>query len=394
MANTSILEPAHEPDKVRRIMGLLELLGGVGDVLDTPGRFTRTALAGRNPFASVFDPSKGVSGRDLLQQYGMVGENQDGLDGGDVGGFLAEMALDPTNLVGGGFLAKLLRSSSKAKSANRGIQGANDLAAAANRAMATAPRGVRVADQLPSIVRESPVGNVSNGVRGYLPDLTSEKIPGSSRRSISGDELREIQEAAVRRERGLESSRPSGFERRGYHQQKYPVEAQIQATFPGMFDDVSDIHMDAIKGLNPGHALQRAAENWPGASRVDLIRQLPPDTSLQLLDQGGAWSDVSQKIDSNRLSREVAPAPLSAQVEMPFMPSSVLERLAGAMQREGSRVTRLPPSNEFVKELQELQKIPKVGPMLAALLGEQVMARFGRSRQPRPEDVASSQRQQ
>ena len=89
----------------------MDILGGVGDVLDTPGRFTRTALAGRNPFATVFDPSKGVSGRDLLQQYGMVGENQDGLDGGDIGGFLAEMALDPTNLIGGGLLARLIQKS-------------------------------------------------------------------------------------------------------------------------------------------------------------------------------------------------------------------------------------------------------------------------------------------
>ncbi len=106
---------------------LLDILGGVGDVLDTPGRFTRTALAGRNPFATVFDPSKGVSGRDLLQQYGMVGENQDGLDGGDIGGFLAEMALDPTNLIGGGMLARVMGKASKAKAANKGIEAANAL---------------------------------------------------------------------------------------------------------------------------------------------------------------------------------------------------------------------------------------------------------------------------
>lgn len=106
---------------------LLDILGGVGDVLDTPGRFTRTALAGRNPFATVFDPSKGVSGRDLLQQYGMVGENRDGLDGGDIGGFLAEMALDPTNLIGGGLLAKVMGKASKARLANKGIEAANAL---------------------------------------------------------------------------------------------------------------------------------------------------------------------------------------------------------------------------------------------------------------------------
>lgn len=100
---------------------LIDLLSGVGNVLDTPGRFARTALAGRNPFETVFDPSKGVSGRDLLQQYGMVGENQDGLDGGDIGGFMAEMALDPTNLIGGGLLARLMGKAGKAKAARRAI---------------------------------------------------------------------------------------------------------------------------------------------------------------------------------------------------------------------------------------------------------------------------------
>jgi hypothetical protein len=52
---------------------LLAMLGAVGDVVDTPGRFTRTALSGRNPFPTIFDPSQGASGRDMLESWGMLG---------------------------------------------------------------------------------------------------------------------------------------------------------------------------------------------------------------------------------------------------------------------------------------------------------------------------------
>lgn len=111
-------------------MNLLDILGGVGNVLDTPGRVTRTALAGKNPLSALFDPEQGVSGRQLLEQYGLAGENIDQgwmPDAGDIGGFAAETLLDPTNLIGGGFLAKLLGKAKGAKAANKGIEAANAL---------------------------------------------------------------------------------------------------------------------------------------------------------------------------------------------------------------------------------------------------------------------------
>jgi hypothetical protein len=103
-------------------MNLLDLLSAGGDVLDTPGRLVRTGLAGKNPLDALLDPSQGVSGRQLLEQYGLVGANEDQgwvPDAGDVGGFAAEMVLDPTNWLGGGLLAKPLGKASKAKQLNR-----------------------------------------------------------------------------------------------------------------------------------------------------------------------------------------------------------------------------------------------------------------------------------
>ena len=111
-------------------MNLLDALSGIGTVLDTPGAMLRTGLAGENPFAAVFDTDKRVSGRDLLERYGLADENEDQgwiPDMGDIGGFAAEMLLDPTNLIGGGLLKRLIGSAGKAKTANRGIEAANAL---------------------------------------------------------------------------------------------------------------------------------------------------------------------------------------------------------------------------------------------------------------------------
>lgn len=85
---------------------LLDALGFVGNVLDTPGSILRGLMAGDpgKAFSGVLDPSQRVSGRDMLQRWGALGENEEGLDAGDVGGFLAEMITDPVNLLGVGAL--------------------------------------------------------------------------------------------------------------------------------------------------------------------------------------------------------------------------------------------------------------------------------------------------
>ncbi len=88
--------------------GLLDALGYVGDTLDKPGRAVRGLLAGNAqeglaalPFSDslgLTDPSQAVSGSALLQQ--LVGLDAESTLG-QVGGFGAEVLLDPTNLIGG-----------------------------------------------------------------------------------------------------------------------------------------------------------------------------------------------------------------------------------------------------------------------------------------------------
>lgn len=107
---------------------LLDALGYLGQTLDKPGASVRGLLAGRPgqlanlvPFSDTFgltDPSQRTSGRDLLEAYGAVGQNQEGLDLGDVAGFGAELATDPLNWLGAAGLARTGMAAKSAKANN------------------------------------------------------------------------------------------------------------------------------------------------------------------------------------------------------------------------------------------------------------------------------------
>jgi hypothetical protein len=93
----------------------LSALEAIGNVLDTPGSMVRAGLVGENPFSGVFDTRQRVSGRDVLQEWGMLGRNRPGLDLGDVAGFAAEVAFDPTTYLTFGTSAALKPAGQVAK---------------------------------------------------------------------------------------------------------------------------------------------------------------------------------------------------------------------------------------------------------------------------------------
>lgn len=94
---------------------LLHALGVAGDFLDVPAGITRDLFVGKNPLPGIIHPEQRATGRDVLKQWGLAGENKPGLDAGDVGGFLVENLLDPMNLVGGGLISKALKGTRAAK---------------------------------------------------------------------------------------------------------------------------------------------------------------------------------------------------------------------------------------------------------------------------------------
>jgi hypothetical protein len=101
--------PAQEDSLLARAgQKALSGLGYLGSVMDKSfgGRAVRGLLGGKPreamsllPFSDTLgltDEADVVHGRDLLENAGLVGKNEEGLDLGDVAGFATEMALDPS----------------------------------------------------------------------------------------------------------------------------------------------------------------------------------------------------------------------------------------------------------------------------------------------------------
>lgn len=101
---------AHTPEEDEGFLNSLgrSVMSGLavaGNLLDLPGSMVRDALTGNNPFDQWADPFGGsdrVSGRDMLEQWGVLDENEEGFDAGDVGGFAAEVLTDPLTFLTGG----------------------------------------------------------------------------------------------------------------------------------------------------------------------------------------------------------------------------------------------------------------------------------------------------
>lgn len=67
---------------------------------------------------------------------------------------------------------------------------------------------------------------------------------------------------------------------KGYDQQQFKTAIKVQVQFPG-----DKPFIDAIKGLNAGHAMMLAKQNWPGAQIKSLGplkpgEELPPDPTV------------------------------------------------------------------------------------------------------------------
>ena len=126
-------------------MSFFDVIGELAYILDTPGALMRGGLAGRL--------GERASGRDMLEAWGVLGANQEGLDFGDVAGFGADLLADPLNLLGGLGMARKAMQVSKVKSANR--------ASKAMRAMGAMPEEIAALTQT-ATSRGAPLAMHSN----------------------------------------------------------------------------------------------------------------------------------------------------------------------------------------------------------------------------------------
>ncbi len=104
LAQTSITDQLPQITPAEQESLLSELAGAAGSglsavatVLDTPGSVVRGLLSGEpgRAFGGIFDSGQRVSGRDMLETWGLLDQNTEGLDVGDVAGFLGEVFTDP-----------------------------------------------------------------------------------------------------------------------------------------------------------------------------------------------------------------------------------------------------------------------------------------------------------
>jgi len=97
------LSPEQQDSLIRSVASTVTSgFQSLGNFFDTPGGVVRDLLALQNPLPGIFDPNERISGRGLLQHYGLVGPNRPGLDLGDVAGFGTEVVLDPFAWASGG----------------------------------------------------------------------------------------------------------------------------------------------------------------------------------------------------------------------------------------------------------------------------------------------------
>lgn len=121
---------------------LLDLLDKAGNLFDLPGSMVRDALTLNNPLDQLLSPLSSenrMDGRDVLEKWGMLGPNTEGLDVGDVAGTAAGVALDPLTWVSGAGVMKLLGRGSKAAKAGTGTKAAQALLEAPTQSRALVP---------------------------------------------------------------------------------------------------------------------------------------------------------------------------------------------------------------------------------------------------------------
>lgn len=169
-------------------MSLLDILQGAGNVLDTPGSVVRGLLAGQadKAFGGILDPSQRVSGRDMLDRWGVTDANSG--TAGDIGGLVAGVATDPLMWGGGALLRALGKGGSAAA---KGVEGMGEAASAAGKAATAAEAGVgdvMMNSQLVPGVSAGPVSPLLNARRNFsvLRDVGMDSANQPTFRAVGG----------------------------------------------------------------------------------------------------------------------------------------------------------------------------------------------------------------
>ena len=282
---------------------LMDALGTIGYVADTPGAYLRGALAGNLGTRS--------SGRDLLSAYGLTDES-DPL--GDLKGFGAEMVLDPLSLAG------------PVLGAYKGLRGASKLGGLAS-------EGEKLGSQLGSVSRFLASESGAMNPEAMLDALNSWRNGASSSLAVTpnlyhfsgnlgdaannvaseaarlfGNKSEKVQDAVSRTARDyLDAASASASEygslpteaikQQGLYQNLLidPLASRLKGDPKGMLSSLGEPILDAFKGM-----YKDAAYKDPGTGWVeDALSRLPSDPILNYKVARDVFRDMPKILDRN-----------------------------------------------------------------------------------------------
>jgi N12 class adenine-specific DNA methylase len=133
--------------------------------------------------------------------------------------------------------------------------------------------------------------------------------PGGARFAFSPSQYQAFDEDTVTGYEGVPDNLMGfGKQPKGFTETKYPYELEVYYSY----DKGVTWHDDAIKGMNPLHALERARRNWPDAQ----IRTLPVDSKFALARLQDVKGQIVDKgVFLNTTEREVLEADREKAVE-------------------------------------------------------------------------------
>lgn len=265
-------------------------LSSVGWLLDTPGALVRGVLAGK-PLSGFGSSDDRVTGRELLRQYGLVGESDNWANFS--GGLTAEILLDPLTYASFG-LSALLGTGAKtaaAKTAARaGLIGTagDDLVLRAQRAAASGA---------------VPNTGVATFLRGSTPATLADDIAGEAAtragRGIDNVALRGSEEARARAE-SLAAARRA-FDQAGGTDElwRQSLARSNSLRIPGVVDTAFDMF-----GRGTGDALARGSDWLRANSRATPVIGPVLRTAQALFDpRVKTFTDEPGQLFGRRVSR-------------------------------------------------------------------------------------------
>jgi len=317
---------------------LLDLLDKAGNLFDLPGSMVRDALTLNNPLDQLLSPLSSenrMDGRDVLEKWGMLGPNTEGLDVGDVAGTAAGIALDPLTWVSGAGVMKLLGRGSKAAKAGTGTKAAQALLEAPTQSRALVPYR-SPSSSLQSVLQgpTSPMTPVDADPFAVMREAMGQRKPAAlpAPAPVFYSRLRRAIEQLPDNPKGYKSQSvlnmlkkaPEGISMDEFNYSGLPeqlahtpvqskamlldvldegdVAAHTQKFSPSFsprakLDPVTRSLLDDLSRFNytnptPADALRKTFLNWHHPQMIDALNAIKPGLGDGVANGGASWGDL------------------------------------------------------------------------------------------------------